>query len=120
MVKFGVDDKPYMTSELKLLKRKCMKVSRKKRKSDTYTKLKKEFEIKLKKAAEDYLNKNVEMIKESNPGQAYNILKKLGARTGDCEEANAFHLPSYEGLTSLEAADKIAEHFSKISCEFPP
>ena len=28
----------------------------------------------VKKAAEDYLNKNVEMIKESNPGQAYNIL----------------------------------------------
>ena len=97
-----------------------MKVYRKKGKSETYNKLKDEFDIKLRKAAEDYLNKNVDMIKETNPGQAYTILKKLGARPGECEEANIFSLPCHEGLTNQESADKIPEHFSKISREFPP
>ena len=60
------------------------------------------------------------MIKESNPGQAYTILKKLGARPGDCEESNLFSLPCHEGLSSHEVADRIAEHFSQISREFPP
>ena len=79
-----------------------MKVYRKKGKSEKYNKLKDEFDIELRKAAEDYLRKNVDMIKETNPGQAYTILKKLGARPGNCKEANIFSLPCHEGLTNQE------------------
>ena len=63
--------------------------------------------------------KNVETIKQSNPGQAYNILKKLGARPGEWD-GGSFQLPSHEQLNNLQKADKICEHFSKISREFPP
>ena len=73
--KIGLEDKPYITSELKALKRKRMIAYRKHGKSETYERLKNEFEKKLKQAAEEYLKNNVENIKESNPAQ------KIGCQT---------------------------------------
>ena len=52
-------------------------------------------------------------------GQAYNIFKKMGAQPGECNEEGSFTLPSHVNLTPLESANLIAEHFSKISREFP-
>ena len=37
------------------------------------------FELKLEKAAADHLEKNVRSLKESDPGKANSILKKMGA-----------------------------------------
>ena len=118
--KIGVGDKPYITSDLKKLKRKRMREYRERGKSLKYERLKTEFKEKLEKAAQNFLRKNVDSLKESNPGQAYNILKKMGAQPGECEEQSSFTLPSHSDLTPLESAEKIAEHFSKISREFPP
>ena len=109
-----------MNSELKTLKRKRMREYRERGKTDKYDKLKNEFKLKFKKAAENFLRKNVDTLKQANPGQAYNVLKKMGAQPGEYEESSNFTLPSHENLTPLEAADKIAEFFSKISREFPP
>ena len=61
----------------------------------------------------------MDSLRESNPGKAYNILKKIGAKPGEFDEAT-FTLPSHENLNSNEAAEKIAEHFSQISREYPP
>ena len=44
----------------------------------------------------------------------------MGAKPGECEENSTFTLPEHENLSNLEAADKIAEHFSKISREYSP
>ena len=44
----------------------------------------------------------------------------MGAQPGEFEDGCSFTLPSHENLSPLESADKIAEHFSKISREFPP
>ena len=66
------------------------------------------------------MRKNIESLKEANPGQAYSLLKRMGARPGECEGGASFTLPSHENLTPLEAANRIAEHFSKISREYPP
>jgi hypothetical protein len=120
ITKLGVGDKPYMTSELKTLKRRRMREYREKGKSVKYERLKAEFDQKLEKAATKFLRKNVDSLKESNPGQAYNILKKMGAQPGECDDGSNFTLPSHENLTPMESAEKIAEHFSKISREFPP
>ena len=79
-----------------------------------------EFETKFKKASENFLRKNVDSLKATNPGKAYTILKKMGAQPGECEESSTFTLPGHVNLTISEAADKIAEHFSKISREYPP
>ena len=66
------------------------------------------------------IRKNIDSLKDTNPGKAYSILKKMGAQPGECEESNIFTLPEHENLTTLEAAERIAEHFSQISREYPP
>ena len=63
-----------------------MREYRKNLKSAKYTRLKEEYEDKFEKAAEAFLRKNVDSLKESNPGKAYNVLKKMGAQPGECED----------------------------------
>ena len=89
-------------------------------KSLKYDRLKEEFEEKLKKEGGKFVRKNMDSLKQTNPSKAYNILKKMGAQPGDCDETNSFNLPAHENLSLEEVADKIAEHFSRISQEFPP
>ena len=43
----------------------------------------------------------------------------MGAQPGELEDLSKFTLPSYQNLNHFECAEKIAEHFSKISREFP-
>ena len=61
-------------------------------------------------------------LKQTKPGQAYSILKKMGAQPGDCIDSNTFTLPAHESesLTDLQSAERIATHFAAISQEFPP
>ena len=120
ITKLGLGDKPYMNSELKALKRRRMREYREKGKSAKYERLKSEFTKKLEKAASTFLRKNVDSLKKSNPGQAYTILKKMGAQPGECEDMSSFTLPAHAGLSPKESAEKIADFFSEISQEFPP
>ena len=64
----------------------------------------------------------MEALRDSKPGQAYNLLKKLGAQPGDCIDSNTFVLPNHksESLSEEESTERIAEHFAQISQEFPP
>ena len=75
-----------------------------------------------KNEAERYLNKNLDALKSTKPGQAYSILKKMGAQPGDCNDSNTFSLPSHEtdNLTEEQSAERIATHFAEISQQFPP
>ena len=84
--------------------------------------LAKEFEEKFEIEAEKYMNKNVEALKDCNPGQAYRVLKRLGAQPGDCMDSNSFSLPSHikDNLSPQESAERIADHFAEISNSFPP
>ena len=68
----------------------------------------------------EFIKKNITDIKSSNPSKAYSLLKRLGARPGDCDETNEFVIPSHTNLTSDECAERIANHFSQISQEFDP
>ena len=71
--------------------------------------------------AKKYLDKNLDALKETKPGKAYHILKKMGSQPGDCIDGNTFTLPSHEAqnLTEEESAEQIASHFASISQEFP-
>ena len=120
VVKLGIEDKAFMTAELKKLKRLRMREYVKRGQTEKYLSLKKDFKEKFDKASENFLRKNVDSLKEMNPGQAYNVLKKMGAMPGECDDSSSFNLPSYENLSPIESAEKVAEHFSKISREFPP
>ena len=95
-------DKPFIASELKTLKRKRMREYSIRGKSAKYIQLKDEFDRKYKKAAECFMRKNIESLKISNPGKAYNIMKKMGARPGDLDDSSNFVLPEHDGLSAIE------------------
>ena len=115
-------DKPYITSELKKLDRQIKRLYRRQGKSDKYVKMKMTYDSKLKKEAQAYLDKNVQSLKEDDPGKAYKNLKKIAAQPGDCSSESSFTLLSHlnENLSSQESVERIALHFSQISQEFPP
>ena len=119
-VRFSPSDKPWITAELKRLARKRKKEYRKGGKSEKYCNLKSEFDEKFQKAMVDYMEKNISDIKSSNPSKAYSLLKRLGARPGDCDEMNTFTLPSHSNLSPEQSAEIIADPFSQISQEYPP
>ena len=121
-VKIGSQDKAWVNSELKKIHRQKSREYNKKGKSEKYEKLAKEFKKKYKIAATKYMEKNVEALKELNPGQAYKVLKRMAAQPGDCQDSNTFSLPSHikDNLTNEECAERIAEHFAAISNTFPP
>ena len=84
--------------------------------------MKKEFDKKFKHEAQKYLERNLEGLRESNPGQAFKVLKRLGAKPGDCTDLSTFSLPVFESenLSDQQAAERLAEYFAAISGEFPP
>ena len=115
-------DKPFYTAELKKLDRQVKREYRKHFRSEKYFRLKKYYDEKFRRAAEDYLEKNVRSMIDEDYGQAYQSLKKLGSQPGDCSDEGAFTLISHleENLSTEESIERIAEHFAKISQEFPP
>ena len=62
----------------------------------------------------------MDSLKISEPGKAYNVLRRMGAMPGELDDLSTFTLPAFENLSPEESVEKIAEHFSKISREFPP
>ena len=67
----------------------------KKGKSGKYLNLARKFETKYKAAAEAYLRKSMDTLKDTNPGKAYSVLKRLGSQPGDCTDSNGFSLPTH-------------------------
>ena len=75
---------------------------------------------KYKEAAQNYLNKNLDNLREAEPGKVFSILKRLGAKPGEGTDGGTFSLPVHENLSDEQSAERIAEHFAAISQEFPP
>ena len=84
--------------------------------------MKKTYDEKMKIAAQVYLERNVQSLKEDDPGKAYRNLKKMAAQPGDCSNEGTFTLLSHieDNLSSEESSERIAQHFSQISQEYPP
>ena len=121
-MKLGSHDKLFITAELKRLDRQKRREYTKRGKTEKYKSLKQQFDLKYKEEAEKYLNKNLESIRESKPGQIFSVLKRLGAQPGEGTESSTFSLPEHEAqcLTPDQSAESIAEHFASISQEYPP
>ena len=70
---------PYikLTSELEDLKRRRMREYRKKSKSVKYQRFKTEYKETFEKASSEFLRKNVDCLKDTNPGKAYSILRRV-------------------------------------------
>ena len=106
-VKVSTNDKSYITAELKKLDRLKKREYRKHGKSVKWVKLQKKFDLKLKKAAADHLDKNCHALKQSDPGKAYSILKRMGAQPGDMLGDGSFSLLSHleANLTKKESVE---------------
>ena len=121
--KVNNQDKPWINKELKKLKRSKMREYQKRGKSEKYQKLDQEFTKKYKSAAKKFMERKIEALRETKPGQAFKILKSMGAQPGDClEDTFTFTLPSHQadGLTNKQSAERIAEYFARISAEYEP
>ena len=113
-------DKPYITEELKLLRRQRQRAYRLGGRSVKYLQLKSKFDQKLKVEAEKYRQKILTEVSEGKRNNAYKALRKL--ESGDFGKSANFTLPSHaeENLSPLESAEKLADYFSQISQEFEP
>ena len=120
-VKFSKKDKKWMNGELKKIDRLKKREWCKNGKSLKYIALKKKFDTKFKDAAKKFAEKNVTELMEENPGKAYSTLRRMGAKPGDDLDDTSFVILEHleKKLTSKESVELIANHFSKISQEFP-
>ena len=121
-MKISSKDKPFINAELKKIDRRKKREYQKRGKTQKFSFLKKQFDSKYREAAEKYLNKHMDELRVAKPGQAFSVLKRLGAQPGDCTDSNTFSLPVHESesLAPQECAERIAQHFATISQEFPP
>ena len=67
---------------------------------------------------EKYRQKVLAEVAEGSRTNSYKALRRL--ETGEHACKKDFTIPSYSDLTPAETAEKLAEHFSKISHEFDP
>ena len=121
-MRISFQDKPFINKELKVLDRRKQREYLKKGKSSKYDKLKTEFDAKYKAAAGRFIRNKVDELKDAQPGKAYNVLKNMGAKPGDCTDDQTFSLPGHQelNLSDEQCAEKIAEHFAAISREYSP
>ena len=67
-LKLGSQDKPFITTELKKIARQKNREYSKRGKSEKYKSLESLFQSKYKIESEKYLNKNIEALRDTNPG----------------------------------------------------
>ena len=92
--------------------------------------MKSRFEQILKREANKYVQKIESEVTEGKRGSGYKAIRKLGNRPGESWHNQEVRIQSYieEGLTPLQAANKLASFFSAISqtvdpldeSQFPP
>ena len=103
-------DQVWMSPELKNLHRKMQREYYHKRKSMKYKKLKSKFKKLKRKSVKKFYHEFVSELKNTNPGKWYQMAKKIGV--GNPGNAGDISVESLSSLTNLQAAQKIAEHFS--------
>ena len=113
-------DKPYITEELKLIRRQRQRTYQKHGKSAKYIELKELFDKKLKLEAEKYRQKVISEVNEGKRSNLYSALRKL--EYGYEGKQSTFTLPSHveKNFTPEESAEVFADYFSVISQEFEP
>ena len=120
-VKISNTDKPWITSEIKKLDRWKKSEYRKHGKSVKYQSLLKSYNEKYRSAAGQHLRRNVTDLMEAAPGQAWSVLKRMGARPGECGEEAAFSMTEHveKNLSVDESLEKMVSYFSGLSSQHP-
>ena len=116
MIKISTDDKPWINQQLKILDRKCKRGFFKHHKSEKWTNLRLVLEEKCEKAKADYYTNTVEDLKNSNPNQWYSKVKRMGGISDS--HTGLIQVEELEGISNSTQAEKIAQHYAKISNEY--
>ena len=122
-VQVGPNEKPYFTEELRHLKRQRQRAYEKYgRQSRKYKYLRQIFDQKLLNEAKKYRTKIENEVKDGKRGSGYKAIRKLGNRPSEPWMRPEVVLPSYQEqqLTPLQAANRLADHFSAISQTVEP
>ena len=122
-IQVGSGDLPYFTEELRHLKRRRVRAyTSHGRRSEKYLNLKRKFEVKLENEGRKYVQRIEKEVGEGKRGSGYQAIRKLGNRPGESWNKSEFTLPSFveENLTPLQAANRLAGHFSAISQSVDP
>ena len=107
-----------MNPGLKSLHRKVQREFFKHRQSNKCKKMKRKFKKEKRKAVKTFYSKFVDNLKLTEPGKWYKMAKQIGAT--DQTSGKDIFVEALEGMSNLEAADAIAEHFSAVSNEYSP
>ena len=83
-VKLSNQDLPFINWKLKNMKRKLQRLYKKGGRQQEYQTLLEKYHGEFQKTAKDYIKKNVDELKITNPAKAASILKRLGGAPGDC------------------------------------
>jgi hypothetical protein len=122
-IQVGLGERPYFTEELRTLKRKRQRAYEQcGKKSSKYKALRQRFDIKLLNEAKKYRTKIENEVKDGKRGSGYKAIRKLGNMPREAWTRSEVTLPAYreQQLTPLQAANKLAEHFSAISQTVEP
>ena len=114
-------DKPWITEELKAIRRRRQRIYRKEGRSSLYLEVKAEFDTKLEAEATKYRNKIQEEVANGKRGSSYSAIRKLGNRQFEAP-VESFDIPEFieNNFDDKQAAEALADHFSSISQEFQP
>ena len=116
MIKLCSEDKPWINQQLKDLDRRCKREFFKHQKSKKWILLRQQFEQKCLKAMEDYYENTVEDLKSSNPNQWYSKVKRMGGLAGS--QTTTINVEALDGMANSDQAEKIAQHYAKVSNEY--
>ena len=111
-------DKKWMSPQLKNLNRRIKREFFKNRQSSKWKKLKSKFKKLKRKTVKSFYSEFVTEMKETNPSKWYSMAKRLGAEQHSKEAG--LSVDCLKGLNNEQAAEQIAEHFSRISQEYSP
>ena len=111
-------DKKWMTPQLKNLNRKIKREFYKNRKSFKWKKLKKKCKTLKRRTVKGFYSNFVNELKVSNPGNWYSMAKRLGAEQSS--KNGELSVECLKGLNNQQAAEEVAQHFSRISQEYSP
>ena len=112
------DDKPWVTKGVKKLDRLRKREFLKHKKSKKWVILNQKFQQKCKDEKENYYERIVKDLKESNVSQWYSKVKRMAGQ--DQERRADLTLDELMGLNDAEQAERIAEHYASISSLYEP
>ena len=115
------NDHPWVTENMKHMKRQILREYERKGKTPKYRQLKNIYEEKLHCGAQKYRAKLENELANGDRKSCYAAIRKLGARPG-ANDVTSFTLPNHpeNNFSARQSAELMASHFANISQDYKP